>query len=125
VKKRRKSMHRIVFFKAPDRYEDIADFRTTRLRPFQKLRLLLFLAGHPDEAERYKSDWEAKWRRVFGGGYDAICADPEKKVEELRAGIGKLKKGIEDERWEQRELLARLESRERTLERVSGKEEVS
>jgi vacuolar-type H+-ATPase subunit I/STV1 len=112
--------------KAPKRYEDIAAPGTKRLGRLQKLRLILFFAKHPDEAERYNNDFEARMVKKFGENLYAGCtADPRKKLKELREDIRGLRKDIRTAEQEQRELLSRIDDRERTLNaRVLNKEAV-
>lgn len=107
--------------KAPERYEDIAAPGTKRLGWFRKWRLIWFLAGRPDEAERYRLDFEAKlFKRVGSELFSACMRNPLKVAEELRKERRELLNDIRAVRREQRGLLSVVKERIRILDRMTA-----
>jgi hypothetical protein len=112
---------KIFRWKAPERYEDIAGYEGWAPNGLWKLLLILFLAEHPDEAERYNRDFEARMLKKLGKGlYDEWLASPREKVRELRSEMRKLRKGIRKEQREHGKILSELDTMRQTLN--SGKE---
>jgi hypothetical protein len=114
---------RIFRSKTPERYEDIAGYEGRVPNGLRKLRLILFLAGHPDEAGRYNRDFEERMLKRVGEKFYAEClANPRKKVREMRSEMRKLWKGIRTEQRERGKILTELDTMKQTLN--SGKEAV-
>lgn len=98
------------------RYEDITGFKRRRPGRFRKWRLILFFSVHPEEFERYKSDWE-NWmvKSVTGGEFFDSCAvrglrktlgEQYKKARELRKEIRAAWKDVRLTKRRESELLS-------------------
>jgi uncharacterized membrane protein len=102
--------------KAPERYEDIVTLSLKRPGPLQKLRLILFMAGHPAEAERYFREARAMLVKTLGRNlYAEIAANPKKALTDTRKEIQEARRSARVQRREQRRLLARLADCERMM----------
>jgi hypothetical protein len=107
--------------KVPERYEDIVVPGTRRLGWFQRVRLISFLVGHPEEAERYARDFETDMINYVGRNcYAEYVADPRKKMKELRKKARELRKEIRAERRKHPGLLALVNVQKRTIESYTG-----
>jgi hypothetical protein len=117
-------MRPVKLLKAPQRYEDIIGYETGRLGWLQKLRLVLFFAKHPDEFERHDDDRGARLHKLVGRDFLISCRIPGEKIKlmrdekrSLRKETRETRKQIRAERRKQRELLAQIDDRKRTLGR--------
>jgi hypothetical protein len=100
------------------RYEDIADVKV-RMGLFQKLRLLRFLAKHPEELTRCRCDVETEVSTTLGWASKFSCGNPRNKAQELRKAIKALKREMSSVRKEQRKLVERVGVWKQALGNVS------
>jgi hypothetical protein len=100
---------KILQCKPVTRYEDIIGLEYEIPKGLRKLRLIWFLAGHPDERQRYNRDFEERMiRRVGKGFYRECLADPQGELYGLQKEARNLQKDVRKWLHDNNELRATL-----------------